>query len=117
MARPTSSPRLREVATSYLRISRLFQERITLPFFSDCSSRPVSRNDDGLIRQGKELALQRLNDLVERSTRQVCSSNTACEQRVPGNQPLLKRKVKAYAAFCMPRSMQYSRNQGACLNF
>src|SRR5579864_9428560 len=96
---------------------RFLKERIALALLTNRSERTVTRNHDSFIRQGENFFMQRGNNLLERTTRKVGTSNASREERVPGNQFLLLGKIEANAAFRMPRRMHHLRHQRPSLHF
>src|SRR5579864_3848392 len=90
---------------------RFLEERIALALLTNRSERTVTRNHDSFIRQGENFFMQRGNNLLERTTRKVGTSNASREERVPGNQFLLLGKIEANAAVRMPRRMHHLRDQ------
>ena len=89
--------RQRQTATlnSYL----FLQKRVGLTFFADGGRWPVSGYHLRIVRQLKQLVVQRTHDFVEGPAGQVRAADTPSEQGISGNECLLFRKIKTDAAF------------------
>src|SRR5579872_6006017 len=67
----------------------------------------MAGNDDGLIRQGEELVVQRVDDLLEGATRQIGAAYASGEERVSSDQFLLAGEIKTDAALGMSGRGKY----------
>src|SRR5262249_4678616 len=71
-----------------LALRSLLQKRIAFPLLANRRLWTVPWNHHRLIGQRQHLTVQRPHDLLERSARQVCSSDTSRKQRIARNQLL-----------------------------
>src|SRR5580658_4665974 len=55
----------------------VFQEGIVLALLADRSLRAVAGNDDGVIREGKELVVQGVDDLLKRAAGKIGSTDAS----------------------------------------
>ncbi len=88
-------------------LSLALQEGIVLALFADGGLRTVAGRDDGFIRQGEQLVVQGLDDLLERTSGQVGPANASRKKRIAGDQFLLDGEIKADASFGMAWSEKH----------
>ena len=91
----------------------LLQERVLFPLLPDRRLRSMARDDDRLVGQGEDAAMQGFQNLLKRSSRQIGPANAAREQRVAGNQQFLRGEIQADAALGMAGGVQNIRGQAS----
>jgi len=84
----------------------LQQERVTLPFLPNRRRLTVAWDDYRLVWQRQHCVVQRAQNLLHRAAGKVGAADRAGEERVAGDQFLLRREIQANTAFGVARRVQ-----------
>ena len=97
----------RESALDYEFRSLAFQKWVVLALLTDGGLAAVAGDYYGVVGEGEEFVAQGVDDFFEGAAGQVGAADAASEERVAGDQFLLRGEIEADAALGVPGGEEY----------